>query len=128
MKRGSELKRSCALSRSSRKNTELDRIYSKMNVLFLFGHLGEFCPIALFVFGEFLPVTELHHRAGREGWLKVYEPFFLGVSRKGHKWATDNAAKAIELGFSVRLTTDEAHRLKTEFLNSNPKISKIVRS
>jgi hypothetical protein len=131
MKRGSKL---CShalsrstLNRSSKKNSDLDRHYAKINKAFQARHKGQFCPIALAVYGEFLPIEETHHQAGRESWLKVYEPFFLGVSRKGHKWATDNAAKAIELGFSIRLTADEAHRLKTEFLDANPKIREIVK-
>lgn len=55
------------------------------------------------------PATEVHHMAGREGWLLVWLKHFMAVCRRCHRWITDNGKAAAAQGwkYEVQITTPE---------------------
>lgn len=48
-----------------------------------------------------LPVTDIHHKKGREGKLLLDTKFWLAVSRKAHIKITNNPKWAVENGYSL---------------------------
>lgn len=74
-----------------------NREYMKLRRVFLKGK--PLCPIALALWGERLPATEIHHIRGRAGSLLVDTRFWLPVSRKGHDWVEANRPEAVKRGW-----------------------------
>lgn len=64
---------------------------------------GQFCPVAFVLWGQMLPVEDVHHTRGRgyggRGPLLRDQRFWLAVSRKGHDWIHNNTAAAIQHGW-----------------------------
>jgi transposase len=83
------------LKRVSRKRARQNAVYLKARKAFLLENPT--CAAC----GE--PSTEIHHKAGREGeWLN-YQPFWMPVDAKCHRWITDNMEEAEALGWVVRI-------------------------
>jgi hypothetical protein len=47
--------------------------------------------------------TEIHHKAGREGWLVAWIKYFMPTCRMCHRWITSNGRAAAEHGFKVEV-------------------------
>lgn len=53
--------------------------------------------------------TEIHHKAGREGWLLCWAKHFMATCNRCHRWITDHGKEAKEKGwkYEVAITTRE---------------------
>lgn len=50
------------------------------------------------------PSQEVHHKAGRIGWLLLFKPYWLAVCRECHKEIELNPEFAIQEGYSILRT------------------------
>jgi hypothetical protein len=49
------------------------------------------------------PATQVHHTAGREGWLLCWIRHWLPVCEICHRWITDHGREAAERGWKVEV-------------------------
>lgn len=93
----------------SDKRAKQEKEYRTLCEVFL---KGKICPIT----GE--PATEVHHKKGRIGKLLTDVRFFLGVTRKGHKYIEEHPEWAKKMGYSLdRLATTKDDNGKTTRFN-----------
>ena len=88
------------ISKKSKKQKELDRLYFQLRKIFLNKPENKFCA----VYPDKL-ATEVHHKAGRTGKLYLYVKFWLAVSVEGHAFINENPAKAYKKGWLIKSTT-----------------------
>ena len=58
---------------------------------------NRWCRVYLLL-GRQVRATECHHYQGRRGMLLLYEPFWIAVSREGHRWIDEHRQQARALG------------------------------
>lgn len=109
MKRGGYLRReSKSVSRPGRlSRAQENRIYLRRAKIFKLNWIeehGPWCPVARAVSNLFLPITDVHHKAGREGPLLLDERHWMCVSRWGHDWIRDHGREAHALGWIYEAT------------------------
>jgi len=94
-----------AIRQKSKKQANLDRAYSVLRKKFLEEHKYKRCPVALNVFKKAVPVTEVHHKAGRVGKLYLDVSKLLAVSREGHSYIHENPEEAYLNNWLIKSTT-----------------------
>lgn len=85
----------------SKRRSAQNREYSRIREEFMLRHACEPCPVMREIFGEFFEVTDLHHKAGREGDRLIDVLNWLAVSREGHNWIHSNPAEARKRGWLI---------------------------
>jgi hypothetical protein len=91
-------KKQYKIARRSKKRAKEEIVYNQLVKVWL---IGKICPITK------KPATEVHHKKGRIGKLLLDTRFWLGVTRKGHKWIEEHPEEAKKLGYSLsRLEKD----------------------
>lgn len=94
-----------AIRQKSKKQANLDRAYSVLRKKFLEEHKYKYCPVALSVFKKTIPVTDIHHKAGRVGKLYLDVSKWLAVSREGHSYIHENPEEAYSKGWLIKSST-----------------------
>ena len=93
------------IQKQSDKLKESLKLYKRIRKKFLADNKDKSCPVAKLIFNQTLPVTEIHHKAGRIGSLLNNTDYFLAVSRKGHDWIDNNPYLARRYGFLIKSST-----------------------
>jgi hypothetical protein len=94
-----------AFRKKSKKLSINEKIYKARRIVFLSKPENKVCRVF-----PHLPVTEIHHIKGRQGFADQYaidndlillldERYWLPVSRKGHEWIHKNDAEARKKGW-----------------------------
>ena len=89
------LKQKNPIRKVSKKQAELNKIYSKLRIEFLSRPENQICPVTR------LPATEIHHKYPGKNRSKYFldTSTWLAVSRIGHVWIHENTQKAKELNY-----------------------------
>jgi hypothetical protein len=84
-----------SIRKVSKKQAELNKIYSKLRLEFLLLPENQICPITK------QPTTDIHHKHAGSNRSKYFleTSTWLAVSRDGHIWIHENTIKAKELGY-----------------------------
>lgn len=93
------------INKVSDKKKKEDILYTLGRREFLSLPENKYCPVVKEVFNLNILTNQIHHKAGRVGWLYLYKPYWLAVSQMGHDWVHANPKKACKLGFSIKSTT-----------------------
>lgn len=75
--------------------------YRKLRAEFLRKPENHYCPVAKYLTGTHIRVTEIHHTNGRNGKRLNEQKFWLAVSRSGHRWIHENPVKARKMGWLI---------------------------
>lgn len=94
------------IKKVSDKMKEQLKQYNKLRKAFIYlaQDNSVFCTAYYHAYGIKKEVTEVHHKAGRVGKLLLYVPYWLPVSREGHRWIHDNPKEAYKAGFLISST------------------------
>ncbi len=84
--------------RHTRQRTEQERVYWQRVREWLYSAENRWCRVYLLLLGQRVPATECHHYQGRRGMLLLYEPYWIPVSREGHRWIEDHREAARAMG------------------------------
>jgi hypothetical protein len=84
-----------SIPKVSKKQAELNKIYSKLRIEFLSQPENQICPITK------QQTAEVHHKYSGKDRAKYFldTTTWLAVSRTGHMWIHENSKQARELGF-----------------------------